>query len=248
MANPKKRVDLLLFDKGLVESRNKAQALIMAGLVFTKERRIQKAGEIVPENIELCIKNQEHSWVSRGGIKLNHGLKFFNLSPKGLKCLDVGASTGGFTDVLLANEANKVYAIDVGHGQLAWKLRQDSRVIVKEKCNARYLTSEIIPEPVQVVVCDTSFISLKTVLPAALSLCQSGGWAIALIKPQFEAGREHIRSKGVVRDPKIHKKICMDIKEWWQALPNWNILGIETSPITGPEGNKEFLIAARKYI
>lgn len=246
MANTKKRVDILLFERGMVESRTKAQALIMAGLVFTKDRRIQKAGDIVSETIELIIKNQEHPWVSRGGLKLDHGLKSFNLSPRGLNCLDIGASTGGFTDVLLTNEANKVYAVDVGHGQLAWKIRQNTRVIVKEKCNARYLTSEIIPDPVQVIVCDASFISLKTILPAALSLCQTGGWAIALIKPQFEAGREHIGSKGVVRDPEIHTKICQDINNWWQNLPNWQVLGIETSPITGPEGNKEFLIAARK--
>lgn len=246
MATPKKRVDLLLLERGLVESRNKAQALIMAGLVFSKEQRIQKAGDLVKEDIELRIKNQEHPWVSRGGIKLDHGLKTFNLSPEGLNCLDIGASTGGFTDVLLHNKANKVYAIDVGHGQLAWKIRQDPRVFVKEKYNARYLTHDMISDPIHSVVCDASFISLKTVLPAALSICQAGGWAIALIKPQFEAGREHIGSKGVVRDPEIHIKVCNEIKAWWESLPDWQVLGIETSPITGPEGNIEFLIAARK--
>lgn len=242
----KKRVDVLLVDRGLVESRTKAQALIMAGLVFNKEQRVNKAGDMVREDTELSVKQQPHPWVSRGGIKLDHALSSFNLSPQGLNCIDVGASTGGFTDVLLTNGANKVYAVDVGHGQLAWKIRSDERVVVHEKCNARYLTAEIIPEPVQVIVCDASFISLKTVLPAALSLCQSGGWAVALIKPQFEAGREHIGSKGVVRDPAIHEKVCQEIRSWWETLEDWDILGIETSPITGPEGNVEFLIAAKK--
>lgn len=241
----KKRVDVLLVERGLVESRAKAQALIMAGLVFTSERRINKSGELVHEDIALALKKQEHPWVSRGGIKLDHALSFFNLSPNGLTCLDVGASTGGFTDVLLTNGARQVYAVDVGHGQLDWKLRSDSRVIIKEKCNARYLTQEIIPDPIHVVVCDASFIGLRTVLPAALTLCQPNGWAIALIKPQFEAGREHIGSKGVVRDPQIHTNVCQMIQEWWEALPNWKVLGVEPSPITGPEGNREFLIAAQ---
>ncbi|MDI2090568.1 TlyA family RNA methyltransferase [Commensalibacter oyaizuii] len=242
----KKRIDVLLVDRGMVESRAKAQALIMAGLVFNKEQRINKAGDMVREDTELSIKQQEHPWVSRGGMKLNHALSFFNLSANNLTCLDIGASTGGFTDVLLTNGANKVYAVDVGHGQLAWKLRSDPRVIVHEKCNARYLTAEQIPDPVQAVVCDASFISLKTVLPAGLALCQAGGWAVALIKPQFEAGREHVGSKGVVRDPTIHQQVCTTIQEWWQSLPNWKVLGVETSPITGPEGNIEFLIAAQK--
>lgn len=242
----KKRIDVLLVERGLVESRTKAQALVMAGLVFNKEQRVNKAGDMVREDVELSIKQQPHPWVSRGGIKLDHALSSFNLSPKGLNCLDIGASTGGFTDVLLTNDANKVYAIDVGHGQLAWKIRNDARVIVHEKYNARYLTADIVLDPIQVVVCDASFISLKTVLPAALSLCQPGGWAVALIKPQFEAGREHVGSKGVVRDPVIHEKVCQEIKAWWESLENWEILGIETSPITGPEGNIEFLIAAKR--
>lgn len=242
----KKRVDVLLVDRGLVESRTKAQALIMAGLVFNKEQRVNKAGDMVREDTELSVKQQPHPWVSRGGVKLDHALSSFNLSPQSLNCIDVGASTGGFTDVLLTNGANKVYAVDVGHGQLAWKIRSNERVIVHEKCNARYLTEEIIPDPIQVIVCDASFISLKTVLPAALALCQSGGWAVALIKPQFEAGREHVGSKGVVRDPVIHEKVCQEIRSWWETLEDWDILGIETSPITGPEGNVEFLIAAKK--
>lgn len=242
----KKRIDVLLVERGLVESRTKAQALIMAGLVFSKKQRVNKAGDMVKEDVELSVKQQPHPWVSRGGVKLDHALSSFNLSPQGLNCLDIGASTGGFTDVLLTNGANKVYAVDVGHGQLAWKIRSDERVIVHEKCNARYLTADLVPDPIHVVVCDASFISLKTVLPAALSLCQSGGWAVALIKPQFEAGREHIGSKGVVRDPEIHDKVCQDIRSWWEKLEDWDILGIETSPITGPEGNVEFLIAAKR--
>lgn len=242
----KKRIDVLLVERGLVESRTKAQALIMAGLVFSKEQRVNKAGDMVKEDVELSVKQQPHPWVSRGGVKLDHALSSFNLSPQGLNCLDIGASTGGFTDVLLTNGANKVYAVDVGHGQLAWKIRSDERVIVHEKCNARYLTANLVPDPIHVVVCDASFISLKTVLPAALSLCQSGGWAVALIKPQFEAGREHIGSKGVVRDPEIHDKVCQEIRSWWENLEDWDILGIETSPITGPEGNVEFLIAAKR--
>lgn len=242
----KKRIDVLLVERGLVESRTKAQALIMAGLVFSKEQRVNKAGDMVKEDVELSVKQQPHPWVSRGGVKLDHALSSFNLSPQGLNCLDIGASTGGFTDVLLTNGANKVYAVDVGHGQLAWKIRSDERVIVHEKCNARYLTADLVPDPIHVVVCDASFISLKTVLPAALSLCQSGGWAVALIKPQFEAGREHIGSKGVVRDPEIHDKVCQEIRSWWENLEDWDILGIETSPITGPEGNVEFLIAAKR--
>lgn len=244
----KKRADILLVERGLVENRAKAQALILAGLVYRNEQRINKAGDMLAEDAPLTVRGQPHPWVSRGGIKLAHALEHFNLSPAGLTCLDVGASTGGFTDVLLTHHAKKVYAIDVGQGQLAWKLRNDPKVVVKEKCNARYLTNEIIPDPIQVIVCDASFISLKTVLPAALSLCQPDGWAVALIKPQFEAGREHIGSKGVVRDPAIHKFVCEDIQTWWETLPGWETIGVEPSPITGPEGNHEFLIAARHYI
>ncbi|WP_338330209.1 TlyA family RNA methyltransferase [Commensalibacter sp. Nvir] len=241
----KKRVDILLVEKNLVESRSKAQALIMAGLIFTPNSRINKPGELVREDIPLTIKGREHPWVSRGGMKLDHALHTFRLNPEGLNCIDVGASTGGFTDVLLSKNAHKVYALDVGHGQLAWKLRNDPRVIVHEKCNARYLTKHHIQDRIQVVVCDASFISLKTILPTPLSFCQPGGWAVALIKPQFEAGREYVGSKGVVRDPQIHQQVCQDIQNWWQNMPNWKVLGIETSPITGPEGNKEFLIAAQ---
>ncbi|PYD75909.1 TlyA family RNA methyltransferase [Novacetimonas pomaceti] len=242
----KRRVDQMLVDRGLVETRTRAQALIMAGLVFAPNRRIDKPGEQLPEDVPLTLKGQDHPWVSRGGIKLAHGLEHFGFSTEGLTCLDVGASTGGFTDVLLHNGAAKVYAVDVGHGQIAWKLRNDPRVVVLEKCNARHLTPQVIPDPIGALVCDASFIGLRTVLPAAIDLCMPGAWAIALIKPQFEAGREAIGPKGVVRDPAVHDAVCTTIREWWQSLEGWSVVGIEPSPITGPEGNREFLIAARR--
>lgn len=242
----KRRVDQLLVDRGLVESRTKAQALIMAGLVYTSDRRIAKAGDQVAEDAPLALKRQDHPWVSRGGLKLSHALPFFGFSAEGRIGLDVGASTGGFTDVLLTNGASKVYAVDVGHGQLAWKLRSDPRVVVMEKQNARALDATLIPDPIGAVVCDASFIGLRTVLPAALSLTTPDAWAVALIKPQFEAGREHVGAKGVVRDPAIHEQVCAMISDWWKTLPGWEVLGVEASPITGPEGNREFLIGARR--
>ncbi|QHI95806.1 TlyA family rRNA (cytidine-2'-O)-methyltransferase [Aristophania vespae] len=245
----KRRADQLLVDRGLVESRTRAQALIMAGLVYAGidgDKPVRKAGDQLSEETPLCVKGQDHPWVSRGGLKLDHAITAFNLNVENVIGLDVGASTGGFTDVLLTHGASKVYAVDVGHGQLAWKLRSDSRVVVFEKTNARYLTSELIKEPVDIVVCDASFISLKTVLPAALELTKAGGMAVALIKPQFEAGRADIGPKGVVRDPAIHQRVCNEITEWFSTLPDWTVMGLETSPITGPEGNKEFLIYAKK--
>ncbi|NHN90126.1 TlyA family RNA methyltransferase [Acetobacter conturbans] len=242
----KRRVDQLLVDRGLVESRTRAQALIMAGVVYTGDRRVAKAGDMLPEEAPLALKGQDHPWVSRGGLKLAHALPFFKFSPEGRICMDVGASTGGFTDVLLTNGASKVYAVDVGHGQLAWKLRSDPRVVVMEKQNARALDATLIPDPIGAVVCDASFIGLRTVLPAALSLTTPDAWAVALIKPQFEAGREHVGAKGVVRDPAVHEQVCVMIADWWSALPGWDVLGVEASPITGPEGNREFLIGARR--
>ena len=238
------RADQLVVDRGLAESRSRAQALIMAGKVFSGEQRVAKAGETLPADSPLEVRGQDHPWVSRGGLKLEHALVHFGLSPAGRVCLDVGASTGGFTDVLLAHGATKVHSVDVGHGQLAWKLRSDPRVVVHEKTNARYLTREMIPDPIDALVCDASFIGLATVLPAPLSLCISGAWAVALIKPQFEAGPEAVGSKGVVRDPAVHQDVCERIRAWWAALPGWRPAGIIESPITGPEGNREFLIAA----
>jgi 23S rRNA (cytidine1920-2'-O)/16S rRNA (cytidine1409-2'-O)-methyltransferase len=184
--------------------------------------------------------------VSRGGLKLDHGLKHFGLSAAGRICLDVGASTGGFTDVLLTAGAAKVHAVDVGHGQLAWKLRSDPRVVVYEKTNARHITAETILDPIGALVCDASFIGLSVVLTAPLALCAPGAWAIALIKPQFEAGPGQVGNKGVVRDPAVHAEVCQKVQAWWSSLPNWRVLGIEESPITGPEGNKEFLIGAER--
>jgi 23S rRNA (cytidine1920-2'-O)/16S rRNA (cytidine1409-2'-O)-methyltransferase len=241
---PRTRADQLLVDRGLAESRSRAQALIMAGKVFTGERRVTKAGDSLPSDSQIEVRGQDHPWVSRGGLKLEHALAHFGLSPAGRVCLDVGASTGGFTDVLLAHGAAKVHAVDVGHGQLAWKLRSDPCVVVHEKTNARYLTGETISDPIAALVCDASFIGLATLLPAPLALCVSGAWAVALIKPQFEAGPRAVGSKGVVRDPAIHQAVCDRIEAWWSALPGWRVLGITESPIRGPEGNREFLIAA----
>lgn len=241
----KKRLDQLLVERGLVESRTRAQALILAGVVFSHEKRMDKAGTMINEELPLEIRGQDHPWVSRGGLKLAHGLDYFHFSPEGRICLDVGASTGGFTDVLLTHGAKRVYAVDVGQGQLAWKLRNSEKVTVLEKCNARYLDESIITDPIEAVVCDASFIGLRTVLPAALSLCAPGAWAIALIKPQFEVGRARVGPKGVVKDQELHNEVCTTIHQWWENLEGWQVKGIEPSPITGPEGNKEFLIGAR---
>ena len=239
----KQRADQMLVDRGLVDSRTRAQALILAGKVFTADRRVDKAGQLLADDTALMVKGQDHPWVSRGGLKLDHALTHFGLQVAGLVCLDVGASTGGFTDVLLSRRAAKVYAVDVGHGQLAWKLRSDPRVVVQEKTNARHL---ILPEPVGALVCDASFIGLRTLLPAPLACCAPGAWAVALIKPQFEAGPGNVGKNGVVRDPAAHAQTCEAVRVWLADQPGWSVLGIETSPITGPEGNVEFLIAARR--
>ncbi len=230
-------------DRGLAESRTRAQALILAGKVYSGEQRIDKAGHQLAPGTPLEIRGQDHPWVSRGGVKLAHAIAHFRLSPEGRCCIDVGASTGGFTDVLLQHGAAKVFAVDVGHGQLAWKLRNDPRVVVMERVNARYLDS--LPEAPEVLVCDASFIGLGTVLPAPLGLVAPGGWAVALIKPQFEVGPA-VAKGGVVRDANVHRQVCHRISEWWAALPGWQVLGVEPSPLLGPEGNREFLIAARK--
>ena len=243
---PKQRADVLLTNCGLAESRAKAQALIMAGLVYAGTARVAKAGELIAEDAALSVKGQDHPWVSRGGVKLAHALTYFGFSPAGRRCLDIGASTGGFTDVLLTHGAAHVFAVDVGHGQLAWKLRSDPRVMVLEKTNARHLTAALIPTPVTCLVCDASFIGLQIVLPAGLALCAPSAFAVALIKPQFEAGPDQVGKGGVVRDPAVHEAVCARIQAWWAALPGWRVLGITPSPITGPEGNIEFLIAAEK--
>ncbi len=227
-----------------MESRARGQALILAGLVFSGDRRIQKAGDLLAGDTPLELRGQDHPWVSRGGLKLDHGLAAFGFLPEGRTCLDIGASTGGFSDVLLTRGAARVHAVDVGHGQLAWKLRTDPRVVVHERCNARHLDAVAVPDPIQALVCDASFIGLATVLPAPLALCTRDAWSIALIKPQFEAGAALVGPKGVVRDPAVHREVCDRIVAWWQSLPGWQVLGVTESPITGPEGNREFLIGA----
>ncbi|URK18185.1 TlyA family RNA methyltransferase [Thalassospira sp. GO-4] len=242
----KKRLDQLLVERGLVESRSKAQAFIMAGNVFSGEQRLDKPGMQCKEDMAITLRGQPHPWVSRGGLKLEKGLAEFGIDVTGFIGIDVGASTGGFTDVLLQNGAAKVYAVDVGQGQLDWKLRNDDRVVVMEKTNARHLTDEQIPDLVDIVVCDASFIGLRTVLPASMERLKPGGHLIALIKPQFEVGKERVGKKGVVREPELHQEVCDTISDWLANLPGWKVLGITKSPITGPEGNVEFLICGRK--
>jgi len=246
MATARRRADQLLLERGLVESRQRAQAVILAGLVFSGERRVEKAGQLLSAEAPLALRGQDHPWVSRGGLKLAHALAQFAVDPAGLVCLDIGASTGGFTDVLLSRGAAKVYAVDVGQGQLAWKLRSDARVVVMEKTNARFLTAAAIPDAPGLIVCDASFISLALVLPAALALAAPGACLVALIKPQFEVGKGQVGKGGVVRDPAQHAEVCARIAAWLQEAMGWRVLGLTESPITGPEGNREFLIAASK--
>ena len=241
----KQRADIALVERGLAESRTRAQALIMAGAVYSGEARVTKAGDTVRPDQPLEVRGQDHPWVSRGGVKLEHAIRHFALKAKGMVALDVGASTGGFTDVLLHHGAATVYAVDVGHGQLAWKLRNDSRVVVLERTNARYIDATHVPQAPGAVVCDASFIGLRTILPAALALAAPGAWAVALIKPQFEVG-PNIAKGGVVRDARVHDGVCAGIRHWWSELRGWTVLGVEASPLLGPEGNREFLIAARR--
>ena len=239
------RADQLLVDRGLVESRARGQALILAGLVYSGERKIEKAGQALKADAAIEVRGRDHPWVSRGGIKLAHGLAHFGWSAEGAVAIDVGSSTGGFTDVLLTGGAIRVYAVDSGTNQLAWKLRSDPRVIVHEQTNARHLTAAEIPEPVDMIVCDASFISLTKVLAAAIGFARPGARLIALIKPQFEAGRGEVGKGGVVRDPVVHERVCAEAVAWIEAQ-GWRSDGITTSPITGPEGNVEFLMGATK--
>ena len=242
---PKARPDQLLVDRGLVESRSKAQALILAGLVFSGERKIEKAGQAMADDAPLEVRGRDHPWVSRGGIKLAHALAHFGWDGTGVVAMDVGSSTGGFTDVLLTLGAARVYAVDSGTNQLAWKLRQDPRVIVHEKTSARILTPEHIPEPIDLFVCDASFIGLAKVLETPLAFAAPAARLVALIKPQFEAGRGEVGKGGVVRDPAIHARVCEEVRRWVEGK-GWTVEGIVQSPITGPEGNIEFLIAAHR--
>ena len=231
--------------RGLAESRTRAQALIMAGAAFSGERKLAKPGDMLAEDAPLEVRGKDHPWVSRGGIKLDHGLTHFGFDVIGAVALDVGSSTGGFTDVLLSRGAAKVYAVDVGTNQLAWRLRQDPRVVVHEQTNARFLAVEQVPEAVDIVVCDASFISLAKVLEAPLKLARPGAKLVALVKPQFEAGREDVGKGGVVRDPQVHDRVCTQAKDWVESQ-RWTVLGVTESPITGPEGNVEFLLGAQK--
>ena len=241
----KQRADQLLVTRGLADSRTRAKALIMAGAVFSGERKLAKAGEMLAEDAPLEVRGKDHPWVSRGGIKLAHGLEHFEFDVTGAVALDVGSSTGGFTDVLLTRGAAKVYAVDVGTNQLAWKLRQDPRVMVHEQTNARILDAAIIPEPVDIIVCDASFIGLAKVLEAPLRLAKTGAMLVALIKPQFEAGRAEVGKGGVVRDPAVHERVCGEVRAWVDSQ-GWAVVGVTPSPITGPEGNVEFLLGATK--
>jgi 23S rRNA (cytidine1920-2'-O)/16S rRNA (cytidine1409-2'-O)-methyltransferase len=242
----KKRADQLLVERGLADSRAKAQALIMAGTVFSGEVRIDKPGQMLGGEVPIDLRGPAMPYVSRGGLKLAEGLKAFGLEPEGMTAIDVGASTGGFTDVLLQHGAAKIFAVDVGHGQLDWRLRNDDRVVVLEKTNGRYLTSEIIGDPIDLVVCDASFISLRLVLPASLALVKPEGWLVALIKPQFEVGKGEVGKGGVVRDSILHDRVCDEIRSWLEQEQGWRVLGITASPILGPKGNREFLIGARR--
>ncbi len=242
----KKRLDQILVKQGLAESLALAQSLIMAGKVFSGETKLNKAGHQTFEDAGLKVRGQDYPWVSRGGLKLAHGLEEFNLSVNNCTCMDVGSSTGGFTDVLLANGASRVYAVDVGHAQLAWKLRSDDRVVVLEKTNARYLTSEVILDPIDFISCDVSFIGLQTLLPASLALATPGAHLVSLIKPQFEVARHEVGEKGVVLDSKLHSAVCTKINDWLDGMPDWTVLGLTQSPIKGPNGNIEFLIVAQK--
>ncbi|MFL0413598.1 TlyA family RNA methyltransferase [uncultured Sphingomonas sp.] len=239
----KTRVDQLLVDRGLAESRTRAQALIMAGLVFLGDRKIEKPGQAVADDAVLDVRGRDHPWVSRGGIKLAHGLDHFGWDVTGAVAIDVGSSTGGFTDVLLSRGAARVYAVDSGTNQLAWKLRQDPRVIVHEQTSARTLTEAHIPEPVDLIVCDASFIGIAKVLDVPLGFAKPAARVVTLVKPQFEAGREEVGKGGVVRDPEVRQRVCDEVAAWF-TKKGWQVVGVAESPITGPEGNVEYLLAA----
>lgn len=240
---PKIRADQLLVDRGLAESRTRAQALVMAGLVFVGDRKIEKPGQQLTDDAVLDVRGRDHPWVSRGGVKLAHGLDHFGWTVDGAVAIDVGSSTGGFTDVLLTRGAARVYAVDSGTNQLAWKLRQDPRVIVHEQTSARLLTEAHVPERVDLIVCDASFIALAKVLDVPMGFAKPGARLLALVKPQFEAGRAEVGKGGVVRDSAVHARVCEEVANWLTGR-GWQVEGVTQSPITGPEGNVEFLIAA----
>lgn len=241
----KKRLDLLLYERGLFDSREKAKAAVMEGIVYIDGQKADKPGTAVLETVSVEVRKKGTGFVSRGGLKLQKALSAFQIDPAGLRVIDIGASTGGFTDCLLQRGAAHVYAIDVGYGQLAWSLRTDERVTCMERTNIRYVQPEQIGEPVDLAVCDVSFISLSLVLPAALPLLKPEGEIATLIKPQFEAGREKVGKKGVVRDPKVHLEVLEKIKALCDEI-GISILNMTYSPIKGPEGNIEFLAHLKK--
>lgn len=240
----KTRLDVALVERGLAETRAAAQRLVMAGLVFSGERRLDKAGQAVAGETPLEVRGQPHPYVSRGGLKLERALDHFAIPVEGRIALDVGSSTGGFTDCLLQRGAAKVYAVDVGTNQLAWKLRTDPRVVSMEKTNIRDITRAQVPDPIELIVCDASFIGLRTALPAALALAAPGAHLAALIKPQFEVGKGRVGKGGIVRDPALHDEVRATISTWLAEQPGWTVLGTTDSPIEGAEGNKEFLLGA----
>ena len=241
----KQRIDQMLVERGLAESRTRAQALIMAGLVFSGEIKLAKPGQQLAVDAPLEVRGRDHPWVSRGGIKLSAAIEYFELNPSGVVAMDIGSSTGGFTDVLLQNGAAHVFAVDSGTNQLAWKLRQDDRVTVLEQTSARILTPNQIDQPCNWVVCDASFIGLAKVLERPLELAAAGCQLVALIKPQFEVGRDEVGKGGVVRDPALHQRVCDEVRDWLETT-GWTVAGIVESPIKGPEGNVEFLISATR--
>lgn len=244
MAN-KTRLDVLLVERGLQETRQKAQATIMSGLVFVKGQRVDKPGTAVPNDAEIEVRGSVLKYVSRGGLKLEKAMASFPITLTGAVCGDIGASTGGFTDCMLQNGAAKVYAVDVGYGQLAWSLRSDPRVVTMERTNARSLTQEMFPEPMDMAVMDLSFISVRLVLPAVRELLRPGAPAVCLIKPQFEAGREDVGKKGVVRDSAVHERV---LREFLDFAPGagYTVMGLDFSPVRGPEGNIEYLAYLKK--
>jgi len=239
------RLDALLVRHGLAENPSRARAIVLSGRVFSGERRLEKPGMQLDVETPIELRGPQHPWASRGGVKLAFALQHFGIDPTDKTALDIGASHGGFTDVLCQGAARRIYAVDVGYGQLDWKLRNNPRVCVLERINARHLTNEEVPEAVDLIVCDASFIGLEKILPKPLSLAAPGAVLIALIKPQFEVGKGKVGKRGVVREPAQHAEVCERITAWLQTLPGWTVLGLTDSPILGSEGNKEFLIAAR---
>ena len=244
MAQSKIRLDQLLVERGLAESRSRAQALVMAGHVVVGDFKALKPGQQVASDAAVSVKGSDHPWVSRGGIKLAHALAEFGIDVTGMVAMDVGSSTGGFTDVLLTGGAAKVFAVDSGTNQLAWKLRQDERVIVHEQTSARILTEAHITENVDLIVCDASFIGLAKVLERPLTFAKPTAQLVALIKPQFEAGRAEVGKGGVVRNETIRIRVCDEV-QMWLVEKGWTVAGLTTSPITGPQGNVEFLVWAK---